>query len=1007
VKLVIEDIVILSYNRENKIYFGRVFSMSGHKYFICTLSIFFSLFICNLMLAPNIQAAENSEKIVRVGYYEGDYRFQNGFSDEERKSGYAYEYYQNISSLTGWTYEYVYGTRREITEQLLSGKVDIAAGIYKTDKRMGQVLFSAIDMGLDSVPRYFAVNPNRADLLEELDKAMEEIQVMDPKFTTALYQKYYGQNFQIQFLTDSEREYLEKEGSLTFGYVKGNMPFSDIGEDGAPTGVAGVLVSYLSDYLRIPLETTCYDTVVNMESALNSGEIDAAFPIYSDLWLTESKGLFQTNIIISDRVMIVYRGNYRNDLMDKVAISETGLGQQYYLSTYYPESEKIKCRTRADAFDAIQSGEANCMVGCASIVQHFMTLHKEYQNFNVALLDTSENFSIAVRRSDHILAKIMNKAVLRLDDATITNAIVQYSSVEVPYTFLDFIQQYAAAVIAILSCFFIILLLVFIQYRKKTNQFNIEQEKSHAVLADAFKAANAANHAKTLFLSNMSHDIRTPMNGIIGMTAIASAHIDNKVKVEDCLDKIASSSKHLLALINEVLDMSKIESGKVDLNEEFFNFSELMDSLLMMNKPQADAKKQELKVYIMDITHEQIFGDSLRIQQVFTNLVSNAIKYTPEGGKIEVTLSEKPSGSPKLGYYEFTVKDNGIGMSKEYLPHVFEAFTRADESGTNRVQGTGLGMPIARNIVRMMDGDITVESTLGEGSTFTASIFLKLPEKESISREEFLGLNILVVDDDQVICESACLLLDHLGMKGEWVLTGQEAIEKVEARHLEKNDYFAVLLDWQMPNMDGLETTREIRKRIGEDVPLVVISAYDWISIEEEATAAGVNAFVGKPLFKSRLIRLFDELLGCGDIKEEPGIKDLTEQTDLTGKRALLAEDNEINAEIAMEILGMTGLEIEWAHDGKEALEMMERSDSGYYNCIFMDVQMPVMNGLEATRAIRNLQHPDAKSIPIFAMTANVFADDVVEAMSAGMNEHIAKPLNFDILMQILNKYLC
>ncbi len=956
-------------------------------------------------LIPKV-SAEECCKTVRVGYWECDSRFQDGYSDGERKSGYAYEYYQEIASLTGWTYEYIYGTKDEIIEKLIKGEADIMAGFPKNDERSGQVLFPRRDMELGDEKYYFAVTGSRSDLLDELNSALDEIHISNPKFTISTFQKYYDQDSGIQTLTDDERGYINQIGTLKMGYIKGNMPISDIDENGNPTGIVNVILSHISSFLNISVNAVGYDTIDDMKEALRNNDIDAAFPIYSDTWFTESSGLFQTSAIVSDRVMIVYKGNYREDLMDTVALSRAGCGQQYFLSIHYPDSENVYYDNKQDAFKAVMDGEVDCTIGCASIFQRFMTENPEYRNLHVAYLDYSEDFSLAVSTSNYPLIKILNKAVRQLDGAIINNAMVRYSNVETPFTFLDFIRRYAFVVIAILIVFFTILLLVFISYRKKSNQFNAEQEKARAALADALAAANSANEAKTSFLSNMSHDIRTPMNGIVGMTAIAAANLDDRAKVENCLAKITTSSKHLLALINEVLDMSKIESGRVELNEEIFNLSELIDDLLAMNKPLADAKKQKLRVHILNIDHEQVVGDSLRLQQIFTNLLSNAVKYTQDGGSIDIAFSEKPAGSPKLGYYEFTVKDNGIGISEDYLPHIFEVFTRASESSLNKVQGTGLGMPIARNIIRMMDGDIRVKSELRKGSEFTASFFLKIPDEQTVSYDEFLDLDILIVDNDQIICESASLILTELGMKNEWVLTGKEAIERVEERHNMSNDYYAVLLDWKMPDMDGITTAKEIRRRVGSDVSIIVISAYDWSAIESEATEAGVNAFIGKPLFKSRIIHLFNELLGKETSETGSELRELTEQSDFSGKRALMAEDNELNAEIAIEILKMTGLEVEWAHNGKEAVNMFSKSEEGYYDCIFMDVQMPVMNGLEAARAIRELNCADAKSIPIFAMTANVFANDVNDTRNAGMNEHIAKPLNMEVLIKLLNKYL-
>ncbi len=979
------------------------------KPFVRRKYIFLIIFILLAASSPRSFAAfakEPSATPVRVGYYSGDEAFQDGFSDERRKSGYAYEYYQKIAALTGWEYQYIYGTKAEVMEKLMSGEIDIAAGIFQTDELNEQMLFSKYDMGLDGEPRYFAVNPNRPDLLEELNRAQAKLLAASPNFDVIMQERYYNYSPAFQTLTEQEAAWLAQKGSLKIGYVRNNLPLSDQDKTGMPTGIAGDLLNLISDYLEVPITPVCYDHITLMEEALRNGEIDVAFPIYSDLWLTETKGFLQTDSFISDRVMIAYQGSYRSDLMDQVALSETGIGQRYYLSHYYPDAETVFYGSRELVFQAIEDGEVNCTVGCSSIFQTFFAGHPEFQDINIAYLDTSEDFGMAVNRNEYILVEILNKAINQLDDAVITNSMVKYSFVDTPYTFTEFIRRNAVVVVAVLAFFFTILLVVFISYRRKTNEFNAKQAKTRAALEDALNAAKAASDAKSAFLSNMSHDIRTPLNGIIGMTAIAEAKIDEPARVKDCLAKITSSGKHLLALINEVLDMSKIESGELCLQEESFLFSSLLDDLISLNRPQAAAKHHEMTVLIQNVTHEEVYGDIVRLQQVLTNLVSNAIKYTPSGGKIEITLSEKPSGKPQIGCFQFVVKDNGQGMSEEYLPHVFEAFTRADNTSANQILGTGLGMPIARNIIRMMGGDITVESALGQGSAFTVTLFLKLKETDIAAPYKFAGLNVLIVDDDPVTCESSCSLLSELGIKGEGVLSGKEAAERAGTRHKNGDDYFAILIDWKTPGMNNLETIREIRKQAGTKVFIAILSSYDWSAIEEDARAAGADKFIGKPLFRSRLMHLFEQLLGENSEKPHSGLKELVSQTDFSGKRALLAEDNEINAEIAKEFLTMAGFVVDWVPDGKGALEHMQASAPGYYDCIFMDVQMPVMNGIDATKAIRALDRPDAKAIPIFAMTANAFVEDVQMVLNAGMNEHIAKPLNFELLLEVLHRYL-
>ena len=540
---------------------------------------------------------------------------------------------------------------------------------------------------------------------------------------------------------------------------------------------------------------------------------------------------------------------------------------------------------------------------------------------------------------------------------------------------------------------------------------DITQEKlvelgSKQALQDAYEAADRANKAKTEFLSNMSHDIRTPMNAIVGMTAIAGANIDDTDRVVECLGKITQSSRHLLGLINEVLDMSRIESGKVDLTDEEFNLSGLVDNLITMVQPDLMAHGHEFEVKIRDIEHEEVCGDSLRIQQIFTNIMSNAIKYTPDGGRIVFSITERPTQFHEIGCYEFIIEDNGVGMTPEFQKVLFDPFTRVDDKRTSRIQGTGLGMAITRNIVKMMNGHIDVESEPGEGSKFKVTIFLKLRETEKETIEELIDLPVLVVDDDLDCCESAVDILQEIGIKGEWVTSGKQAVERVVDRHERYDDFFAIIMDWKMPGMDGIETTRQIRKLVGHDVTIIVLSAYDISDIEMEARAAGVDGFIAKPLFRSRLTATLKNLVNEENEKSARDYLSEIASCNYSDKRILLVEDNELNSEIAKEILGMTGVEVDTAENGKEALEKIETAPVDYYNLVFMDIQMPVMNGYEATSAIRALGKPKGNKIPIIAMTANAFAEDVLMAKNVGMNEHIAKPLDMDKLSSVMERWM-
>ena len=526
-----------------------------------------------------------------------------------------------------------------------------------------------------------------------------------------------------------------------------------------------------------------------------------------------------------------------------------------------------------------------------------------------------------------------------------------------------------------------------------------EERRQKQLLRDALQSATAANRAKSDFLSRMSHDVRTPINAIIGMTAIAGLHMNDQARIADCLKKITISSKLLLNLINEVLDMSKLESGRIMLTDEVFNLDELLESLFIMVQSAFEAKKQQLHIRVIRVKHECLIGDVQRIQQALLNMLTNAIKYTPDGGQIEVTIEEKPSVYNGYSQFEIAVSDNGIGMKPEFISKVFEPFERSDDTAVRNIQGTGLGMAISRNIAQMMNGDILVKSEYGKGSTFTMIFHVKQGNLDEYDSSILVDLPVLVVDDDDISCEIACENLEELGMKPEWVLSGREAVEKVT----DGNNYFAIIIDLMMPGMNGIETTQKIREQVGPNIPIIIISAYDYSGYESEALKAGANGFISKPVMKSKLFLLMKRF--ATDRKEEEQAVGPAVITSFADKRILVVEDNDLNREIAYELLKETGAEIETAYDGKEAVDKVSASPEGYYNLIIMDIQMPVMNGLEATKNIRRLDRQDIKKLPIVAMSANAFAEDVQLSLKAGMNEHIAKPIEIISLYKIIAKW--
>lgn len=539
---------------------------------------------------------------------------------------------------------------------------------------------------------------------------------------------------------------------------------------------------------------------------------------------------------------------------------------------------------------------------------------------------------------------------------------------------------------------------------RRVDEQRHEEEQRRQALQSALDNAKAASEAKSRFLSNMSHDIRTPMNAIVGMTAIATAHLNDQERVRGCLKKIGLSSQHLLSLINDVLDMSKIESGKLTVREEPFNLAELMVDTVELVRPQADAARITMDVYLEALGQEQVIGDPLRIRQVFLNILSNAVKYTLSEGRVRVELRQEKSARRGYQRYVFRCADTGIGMSEEFLQKLFQPFERAQDSTGSKIMGTGLGMAITKNLVDLMNGQIQVESTPGAGSVFTVALVLRPQEADNEEiPEEWAGVHSFIVDDDLQSCENAVELLRDMGLRAEFATDGVSAIQNFTQVQKTEDPFRLVIVDWKMPGMDGVEVVRRIRTVAGTEIPVIILSAYDWSEIENEARQAGVTAFLSKPFYRSKICYLLEEL--CGE--KSPRIHSTAiGQADYAGKRILLVEDNEMNREIARTLIEEMGAQVEEACDGVEAVERVAESEEGYYDLIFMDIQMPRMNGYEATRGIRSLKRQDAGSIPIIAMTANAFEEDVQAALSAGMNEHFAKPVDVHALEQILWKYL-
>ena len=535
-----------------------------------------------------------------------------------------------------------------------------------------------------------------------------------------------------------------------------------------------------------------------------------------------------------------------------------------------------------------------------------------------------------------------------------------------------------------------------------------QEQKQKEELAAALVAAEQANAAKSDFLSRMSHEIRTPMNAIIGMSTIAAQSIGDDEQVADCISKIGISSRFLLSLINDILDMSRIESGKMLLKSERIPTEDFLVGINSICYSQAAAKGVEYECIVDPVLSDYYMGDAMKLQQVLINILSNAIKFTGEGGKVTFSVMERRKIKSDA-ILRFVVNDTGVGMNEEFLPHIFEPFSQESTGTTALYGGTGLGLAISKNIVDMMDGKINVRSIKGIGTEFTVDVKLGISEEEKLRHHQkkqnynFSHLKTLVVDDDVAVCESAVVTLKEMGVTAEWVDSGRKAVDRVSMLWAQGRYYDMILIDWKMPEMDGLETARRIRSIVGPEVTIIIMTAYDWVSIEHEAKLAGVNLLMSKPMFKSALVSAFTKALGE---KEEEARRPDTEDYDFTGRRVLLAEDNAINTEVAVMLLESKGFAVDTAENGLRALELFSKSPTGFYDAILMDIRMPLMDGLTAAANIRHLSNQDAGTIPIIAMTANAFDEDIEKSRAAGMDAHLAKPIDPGRMYQTLYDFI-
>ena len=865
---------------------------------------------------------------------------------------------------------------------------------------------------------YLCVNIRRPDLLEKLNEAQAMLAAAEPNYLNALSAKYYSLSVTARAFSAAERAWMESHDTLHIGYLQNYLPYSDTDDKGAATGVVKDVVPAILEALgigHIALTYTGYRSYDDMIADMSSGAIDVAFPVGGGLYYSEENGLYQSTPVVSASTEIVFRGPYSEDTTAHFAVNENNRMQYYYVRTNFPQARITFYPSIDDCLAAVLSGAAGCTT-LNGLRANDILRNGKYRNLSMRQTSRNDDRCFGVEIGNEGLLKLLNRGINVIGSDYAQNLSYRYTGGLYAYRFTDMLREHMAlfgsGLLAIAALIIFLLVRDSRRTRKEARekerarlaleQKNRELAESKEALSEALMAAEHANRAKTTFLNNMSHDIRTPMNAIVGFTALAASHIENRSQVEDYLSKISVSSQHLLSLINDVLDMSRIESGKVTIETADVHLPDVIHDLRTIIQSNVAAKQLELFVDTENVVHEDIVTDRLRLNQILLNILSNAIKFTPSGGTIRFRVIEMSAPGPDRARFQFRVQDNGIGMSEAFQKTIFEAFTRERSSTVSGIQGTGLGMAITKNIVDMMGGTIAVSSREGEGSEFVVELPCAVSSKAQQAEPipELQGLRALVADDDTDTCLSVCAMLRKIGMRSDWTGYGKEAV--VRAREaLESQDPFRVyIIDWRMPDLNGVETVRRIRKIAGDEAPILLLTAYDWADIEAEARAAGVTAFCTKPLFLSELRQILAKPFEKGAAAEEkPGY-------DFSGRRILLAEDNEMNRMIAVAILEENGFAIEIAKDGQETVDKMAERPAGYYDVILMDVQMPRMDGYEATRRIRAMEEEGKARIPIVAVTANAFEEDRKIAMAAGMNGHLAKPYDIAEILRTLHRIL-
>ncbi len=934
-------------------------------------------------------------------YFE-DYKNLSGKNIGFLKESLNISIFQQFAKYRGFTYRAkTYDSDAEMAAALMAGEVDaIATEQMAIHDELSLVAHFSTNL-------YYLMSYQGNDFMGKIDDAMNLINSEQYDYENKLYAKHYGEtsiNKDANF-TREEIEFINSCPTLKVAVNTATKPMAYIDGSG---NIAGIDVEILQQVAKISGLNFTFFSLPGVGKAYDyeyfrDNDVDLIGGIEVNKFNENIDTLTLTDAFFhTQKSLAVVQGKYvdKNSKL-KIAIVGGSGTLHYVIEEAFPQAEILTLESLEECLDAVISGKADATLYNQYVLERNLN-RPQYEDLRIVpnvVIDeklclspvdySQEDPQKAEISGNPLLISVLNKAIRAVPSEevahiVINNTIAQKQSL----AWGDFVYKFRVPIIIVGTMLVICLaLMLFIVFDRQHHLKAMTIQRNQ--LAEAVQQAKRANEAKSTFLARMSHEIRTPMNAIVGITTIARQHESDVTRIDDYLNKIESSSKVLLNIINDVLDMSAIESDKLKIAKEQFDMKSVLNGISSIYY--AQCKQKDIRFNMMtDISDEMLLGDALRLNQILFNLVSNAFKFTENGGKISVTAEQTNKNNSKV-FFRFIVSDTGCGMSQNMMDRLFQPFEQECASTAQKHGGSGLGLSITKNLVEMMNGAISAQSELGKGTTFTVDIPFELTGYSSnMNSEKLKNVHALVVDDDGHAREYTSIVLDRIGVNYDVAEDGQTAIDMAVAAHQCGKDYNICFIDWKMPGMSGVEVTRRMRELFDKDTIIIIVSAYDLSEVEDEARAAGANMFVPKPIFQSTVFNVLMQLSGESYAKETASAGDF----DFSGHKVLLAEDNELNTEIATELLDMVNMAVDCASNGKAAVEMLESSPAGTYSAILMDIQMPVMDGYEAAKAIRSGNHPQAKTIPIYAMTANAFTQDVSAALSAGMNGHIAKPID-------------